>query len=340
MDNKKGLLKKISIVLLMIITLFMAIKISYNNTKNKIMQNASTDIETITDSENKINDDNDEKYTEVKGIKNILLLGADFREGDKNARTDSMMILTIDNVHKKVKLTSLLRDMLVNIDGHGKSKLNHAFAFGGAELTMKTIEDNFGVKIDDYVMIDFNGFTAIIDKLGGVEVNVQKGDIPDLNTYIFDIKSDNAIEITSPGVQRLNGTQALAYCRIRKNSGGEHRRTERQREVINAIIQEFKDTNVLKYPSLISTGFEYVETNMTIPTMLNLAYTLSKLDLGNVETLQVPFDDISIGGIWKNYGWVFRIDLDVTGKLLRDYLFEDIKVDTSKINKSNLNYNQ
>lgn len=337
MRNKKEIFKKISIIIIMATVFFLAIKISFSHTQSKILNSSNEEVGILNSKEET---NNKTPTTTIKGIKNILLLGADFRANEKTARTDSMMILTLDTVNKKVKVTSLLRDMLVNIDGHGKSKLNHAFAFGGADLTMKVIEDNFGIKIDDYVMIDFNGFMAIIDKLGGVEVDVQKEDISDLNKYIFDVTEKGAVKITSPGKQKLNGTQALAYCRIRKNSGGEHRRTERQREVINAIIQEFKDTNILKYPSLIKTGLEYIDTNMGFTKLLDLAYAGSKLDLNNIETLQVPFDDISKGGIWKNHGWVFRIDLDVTGKLLQDYLFEDIPVDTSKIDKSKLNYNE
>ena len=337
MRNKKEILKKILILIVMSIVFFLSIKISFSHTQSKIL-NSSKDEVGILNSEEE--SDNKIPETTIKGVKNILLLGADFREGEKTARTDSMMILTLDTVNKKIKVTSLLRDMLVNIEGHGKSKLNHAFAFGGADLTMKTIKDNFGIEIDDYVMIDFNGFMDIIDKLGGVEVDVQEEDIKDLNKYIFDVTTEGAIEITSPGKQKLNGTQALAYCRIRKNSGGEYRRTERQREVINAIIQEFKDTNILKYPSLIKTGMEYIETNIGFTKFLDLAYAGAKLDLNNIETLQVPFDDISKGGIWKNYGWVFRIELDVTGKLLQDYIYEDIPVDTSTINKSELSYNE
>lgn len=334
--NNKRLLKKVLIIFLILITFFLSIKILYGYTKSK---NIKTDKnETKVETENKKTDNNE--YTEVEGIKNVLLIGADYREGDKIGRSDSMIILTIDNVHKKVKLTSMLRDMLVNIEGHGKTKLNHAFAYGGPELTMNTIENNFGIKIDDYMIIDFNGFVSVIDKLGGVEVDVQKQDMNDLNKYVFDIKNENSVKITTPGVQRLNGNQALAYCRIRKNSGGEYRRSERQREVINSIIQEFKDTNILKYPSIISTGLNYIKTNMRLTELLNIAYTGSKLDLSNVETLRLPFDELSIGGIWKHYGWVFRTDLEVTGQILQDYLIEDKDIDISIIDKNNLNYNQ
>lgn len=339
MKNKKGIFKAISILFVMVAVFFISMQVSLSHTKSKIISKAKEEISLL-------NENNERKETtvipkgDIDGIKNILLIGADFREGEKNARSDSMMILTLDSVHNKVKLTSLLRDMLVNIDSHGKSKLNHAFAFGGIDLTIDTIENNFGIKIDNYAIINFNGFMDVIDSLGGVTVDVQKEDLADLNQYIFDVTTEGAKEITTAGVQKLNGTQALAYCRIRKNSGGEYRRTERQREVINAIIQQVKDTSVVKYPSIIKTALSYVDTDLEFNEMLNLAYAGLRLNLSNIETLQVPFDDISIGGSWKNYGWVFRIDLEVTGKLLQDYIFEDIKIDTSKIDKSKLNYNQ
>lgn len=339
MKNKKGIFKAISILFIMVAVFFISMQISFSNAKSKILSSAKDEIGLITES-------NERKETtvipkgDIDGIKNILLIGADFREGEKSARSDSMMILTLDSVHNKVKLTSLLRDMLVNIDGHGKSKLNHAFAYGGIDLTIDTIENNFGVKIDNYAVIDFNGFMDVIDSLGGVTVDVQEEDLSDLNQYIFDVTTEGAIEIKSAGVQKLNGTQALAYCRIRKNSGGEYRRTERQREVINAIIQQVKDTSVLKYPSIFSAGISYVDTDLQLKEMLNLAYAGLRLNLSDIETLQVPFTDISKGGSWKNYGWVFRIDLEVTGKLLQDYIFEDITVDTSKVDKSKLNFNE
>lgn len=339
MKSKKKILKTISILFMMIAVFVISMKISFSNTQSKVLASAKDEIGLITENSEK-SQSNIIPKGDIDGIKNILLIGADFREGNSNARSDSMMILTLDTVHNKVKLTSLLRDMLVNIDGHGKSKLNHAFAFGGVDLTVDTIENNFGIKIDNYVIIDFNGFMDVIDSLGGVTVDVQKEDLSDLNKYIFDVTTEGAKEITSAGVQKLNGTQALAYCRIRKTSGGEYRRTERQREVINSIIQEVKNTNVLKYPSLIKTGMEYVQTDLQLSEMLNLAYAGLKLDLSNIQTLQVPFTDISIGGSWKNYGWVFRIDLEVTGKLLQDYIFNDIPVNTTNIDKNTLNYNE
>ena len=277
-------------------------------------------------------------YDKVEGVTNILLIGADFREGDTSARSDTMIIATIDSNTNKIKLTSLLRDMLVYIPGHGKSKLNHAFAYGGVDLLMQTISYNFGLDLDKYVIVDFNSFKDVIDTLGGVDVEIRENEINELNKYIYDIKGGDYLEFTNPGMQTLNGTQALAFVRIRYNTGGEERRTERQREVLSALYNKFKDTSVVKYPAILKDVYSNIETNMSIGDMLNLIYTGFKLDVKNIETLQLPIESIAKGGLYKDYGWVFRTDLGLLSQVLADYIWKDMPVDINNYDTTNLNY--
>lgn len=341
-NKSKKNMKTVLLVLLAIAMFIVAGVFSYNRSKSKAIESSKKAFWSNSE-ENKKNSTDDREGLSVKsvdGIKNILLLGADYRKGDKTARSDSMMVVTIDTVHNKVKLTSLLRDMLVNIPGYGKSKLNHAFAFGGVELLKETIQNNFGLSIDNYAVIDFDGFVDVIDELGGVEVDVKQQVLHDFNIYVKEGNREGAKEINKPGKYNLTGAQALAYARIRYTSGGEQGRTSRQREIINSTINKFKDTSLLKYPSLIKKGLKYVDTDLSLTDILNLIYTANKMDLSHIQTLYIPFEEISKPGIWKNHGWVFRIDLDVTGKLLREYLFDDKKVDLSNINKADLNYNE
>ena len=114
----------------------------------------------------------DVKYEEVEGITNVLLIGSDEREGEEGARSDSMIIATLDNNNKNIKLTSLYRDTLVNIPGYGEEKLNSAYQLGGVNLLIKTIEDNYKIAIKDYITINFNGFEEVIDEVGGIEIDV------------------------------------------------------------------------------------------------------------------------------------------------------------------------
>lgn len=338
MKNKRILIFTfLSIVLFSIVMYFSFIKTS-NSIKNERLDeyNKQRTVQDELDSENI--DIKAPSYEKVDGITNILLIGADYRENDTSARSDSMMILTIDTNNDKIKLTSLLRDMLVYIPGYGKSKLNHAFAYGEEELLMETIKYNFGITLDKYMIIDFNGFKDTIDTLGGVEVTVEEDELAELNKYVHDLNDSNAIELSESGTQVLDGTQALAYVRIRYNCGGEERRTARQRAVLNSLYLNFKNTSFTKYPSLIKSVISNVKTNLTFTEMLNLTYTALKLDISKIETLQLPIEEVAIGGIYGDYGWVFRTDLSLLSQLLADYIWLDKEVDLSNYDLSNLTY--
>ncbi|EQF29706.1 cell envelope-related function transcriptional attenuator common domain protein [Clostridioides difficile CD160] len=295
---------------------------------------------------NKIYNFNDEKiseyrnkeFKEVDGITNILLLGTDKRGVKDGVRTDSMIIATIDTVHHKVKLTTLYRDVLVEIRGHGKGKLNWAYAFGGIDLLKETIEDNYLLKIDDYVLLDFNSFIKVIDTLGGVDVNIDKKILKEFNQHINDIQGNTANNIKSAGKHRLNGTQALSYARVRYNSGGEQGRTKRQREIISSISEKMKTISILKYPNIVQSILGNVETSLDIKQIINLAYTVHKMDYKDIDTLSVPFEPLCKEGKYKKYGWVFRTDLYVTAQLLNMYIYQDEPVDLSKVDKESLSY--
>lgn len=127
---------------------------------------------------------NETNFQSEKGITNILLAGTDGRPGEKNSRSDAMMILTVDSKNKSLKLTSLNRDTYVDIPGHGEEKLTHAYAYGGVNLLVETIENNFEIDIQNYAVVDFYSFMDIVDALGGVEVDVHKNEINEINKFI------------------------------------------------------------------------------------------------------------------------------------------------------------
>ncbi|EGT4143305.1 LytR family transcriptional regulator [Clostridium perfringens] len=272
--------------------------------------------------------DEDIKFKEVPGITNILLLSSDARPGEDVSRSDSIMILTIDNINKKLKVTSLMRDMLVKIDGHGEEKLNHAFAYGGPTKTIETIQNNFGIKLHNYVIVDFNAFVKVIDAINGIEVTIKDYELDELNKYILDGGGSEKDLLPSPGTYNLNGYQALSYARIRKVGNGEYERTERQRAVLQIALEKVKDMSTVKLVSLLNELFPYVKTNISLGNAMDYGFTA--LNVGKncnfeIEQFRVPIDSISKGGIIDNKGWVFVIDKVETSKALQEFIFNDNK---------------
>lgn len=244
-----------------------------------------------------------------KKIVNIALFGIDDEGGQ--GRSDSIMILTIDELHKKLKLTSIMRDSYVEIPGReGKDKINHAYAFGGAELAIKTLNQNFGLNIKDFMAVKMESLPVIIDKLGGVDINIQEDEVDFING------------VDSPGVYNLNGEQALAYARIRYTDGGDARRTERQRNILNSIFEKLKLTSIEEYPSIISDFLPYIQTSLDTGGVISTATTFATLIPNGLEQARFPRDkdieNIEVDGIYY---------LDFNNEVVRDeiknYIFED-----------------
>ncbi|MGL6107705.1 LCP family protein [Romboutsia sp.] len=238
-------------------------------------------------------------YKVENGITNILLCGTDARPGETVSRTDSMMILTVDNKNKDIRVTSLARDAYVSTTSHGNIKLTEAYAYGGMDLLTETIESNFELDIQNYLLVDFNSFMDIIDTLGGITVEVKQNEINELNKFIpesykFDTSKDKGeIQyIKSAGVQELNGYQALAYSRIRKGtSGGTEERDRRQRAVIEGVISGAKNLSVLEYPKMLDTILPYIKTNMKPTDMLGLGTQVLKMGTIDIKQMEFPIND-------------------------------------------------
>ena len=264
----------------------------------------------------------DTEYKEVEGITNVLLIGTDARTLDEASRADSIIIATLDNNRKQIRLTSLFRDTLVNIPGHGEGKLNAALAYGGPELLIETIKETYGISLDKYVIINFWGFEAIIDQMGGLELNVEEYMLNELNKYIGESTGGNDCPVTEAGLQVLNGKQALSYARIRKGVGDEYARTDRQREVLIKVAEKLKETKPSKYLGIMNNMLEYIKTNIEPIQALNMAYTIYKFPSLDIEQLQIPIPDLAYGGLYKNLGWVFLMDRQQNAKFLDQFIFE------------------
>ena len=246
-------------------------------------------------------------------IKNIALFGVDTEY--EIGRSDAIMILTLDNKHNKIKLTSIMRDSYVEIPGRDElDKINHAYAYGGPELAIQTLNHNFDLDITEFVAVKMSELPKIIDKLGGVDINITQEEI-ELNT----IKG-----VTTPGVHTLNGNQVMAYSRIRYATGDDAKRTERHRTVMNAIFEKLRYTSITEYPSIISELLPMVQTNISATEILSLATSSVKLLPKGIEQNRFPSDDDMIN---KKINGVYYLDFDkaVVKQKLYDYIYEDKK---------------
>lgn len=276
---------------------------------------------------------------QVDGVTNILLLGTDGRENESAYRSDCMMILTIDNTHKSVKLTSLARDTYVEIPGGGMGKLNASYFWGKEQLLFKTIKNEFGIEIDKFIQIDFEGLMDVITKLGGVEVDISKKEMKAVNKLIpSTYESYNNPDkgemklISGSGVQTLTGYQAISYCRIRDIDSAIYR-DGRQRKVIMGVASKLKGLSLSEYPKLIKSLLPCVSTNMGSIELLNLgtsAYNILSKD-GTIKQGQFPIiDEVhSKGGKYKNAGWVWLYDKNSV-VVLKQFIFDDIPMENNK----------
>lgn len=224
---------------------------------------------------------------------NILLLGTDVLKHDAQ-RSDAMMIASVG--YGKLKLTTVMRDTLVEIPGHGQGKLNAAYAYGGAELTMRTLNETFGLNLMHYAQVDFVALAELVDAIGGVEVNLTEAERDLLNDTVRDSGRVFAPlgytphELMEYGDQvHLDGLQALAYARIRKLDS-DYKRTSRQRALLSAMVDKVRRNlwNPVLMTRLIRCVLSAVNTNMTPLQMISLGEKV--LLSGKVEQLRLPVD--------------------------------------------------
>ena len=273
---------------------------------------------------NVVDDDSDVESDALKdridSVHNIALFGVDAEQGSVG-RSDAMIILSIDKEYGKIKMTSLARDSLVPIEGHGEEKLTHAWAYGHAKLALKTINQAFGMNITDYVYINFDEFQDVIDYIGGVEVHVNSLELKTLN-----YTPDEDKKVPGTGMQRLNGRQALLYSRIRSDS--DTNRTARQREVLIAMYEQVRRQPITKLPETMKRVMRLCHTNLDSVDMLNIA-KWALLNAPTIESLSMPNDQLKPwNGILDNArGWVRIYDLDAAKKVLYNFIYEtDAKV--------------
>ena len=263
------------------------------------------------------------------GVMNILLLGADRNKDGSNGRSDTMILLSIDQTNKKLRMVSFLRDLYLDIPTVGYQRLNAAFAAGGAALTMQTIENYFRVPVDYYVQTDFQNFEKIITKMGGVDVELSQEEADFMNKEKgWDLKA---------GVQHLNAEEALYFSRIR-DLDSDFGRTGRQRQMILCMIDTFKQLNITDMAGVVLDYLPYVTTNLSDGDLLGLASMALEIADYDVETMHVPetgtYEDIKVTlGSTPNQQ-VLKPDVEENARLLRNFLYGENPPDANALGSS------
>lgn len=281
---------------------YAALSISVNRAgTNAVDLNGNSDIAPIRKNSSKKSAEPDKETPKTKidlnkiknsGVINIAFFGLDRRNSNESSRSDSIMVVSIDEKKQKIKVTSLMRDMYVAIPGKGKNRINSAYAYGGASLALKTINTNFGLDIKHYVTVDFFGLEKLIDSIGGVNVYVSDAEAKDLNNGINEINDITGIKVpeVKGGNQTLNGRQAVAYCRIRYVGNGDYERTERQRRVLNEILRKLKQNGIKQLPKTISTVLPYVKTSLSTGEILKLGIKGIGFKTDSITQYRLPVD--------------------------------------------------
>lgn len=250
------------------------------------------------------------KKNKESGITNILLVGVDGNNMDKGNRSDSMMIVTIDEKNQDIRLTSLARDTYVDIEGYSTEKLTHAYAYEGASLLIETIKNNFGIDIDKYAAVSFESFEKIIDILGGVEINVSEKEV----SQITGVKNS--------GTQTLNGSQALEYSRIRYIDSA-YERDNRQRNVIEALYNKLVEHFSGNIMDILNEVLRYTKTNMSPLEIVSIANKAIKIKDTDFDQVEFPFEEARNGHIISDEkGWVIEWDKDYNKDKLNKFIYD------------------
>ena len=257
---------------------------------------------------------------------NIALFAVDRVNTTENGNSDVIMIITVDPITKKIKMSSLLRDTYVNIEGNGMNKLNAAFAIGGPQLAIKTLNQNFELDIKDYINLDFFTAAKIIDALGGVTINVKPEEIYQLNHYLTEISNIQNIylaPVKNSGIQKLNGKQTVAYTRIRTVGNGDYERTERQRTVLVALFEKIHGAGAAILPVLVTDVLPNLETSMTNSALFSIGGAILNSGTKVISQARFPIDSSSKGKRINNI-WYLTADLTATSNAIYNFIYKDI----------------
>ena len=294
MRKKKKMNKGIKIFLIILLVLVIIIVglgvAGYTFINGKIGKMQKEDIDTTAVGIN------EETKQELKGYRNIALLGIDSRADDYGLgnRSDCMMIASINQETNEIKLISVYRDTYVYVMENGTKRLDkitHAYSYGGAQNTLKSLNEAMDLNITEFVTVNFDAVIAAVDSLGGVYIDIDESEIKYVNDYIDATSESSGVKsshITHSGRQKLDGVQAVSYTRVRYTAGGDYKRTERMRTVVEAMLSKAKTLNVGQLNSFADTILPKIRTNISSSEIWGLIPKLASFKV--TESIGWPYD--------------------------------------------------
>ncbi|MDD6304493.1 LCP family protein [Thermoguttaceae bacterium LCP21S3_D4] len=317
---------EVLVILILLAALFVIIKL------NKINNTGDLD-------EDKLNINIDAKTQELlDGYTNIALFGIDNRSTGnyETGNSDCIMIASINNDTKEVKLVSVYRDSFLAVDDNDNlRKLNAAYAKGGPTGAVAALNKNLDLDIKEYVAVDFNAVMEVVDALGGIELDITDKEAETMKIYINEmneVMGTNGTAVAGPGLQTVNGIQALAYCRDRYSGGDDYGRTERQRTVISKIIEKAKAASLTTLNSVIDKLFPDISTSLSSSEILGLAASIKDYELADTQGWPFQLTTERMGG--KLGDVVVPTDLETNVNLLHQYLFNVEDYETTQTVKN------
>ena len=255
---------------------------------------------------------NDKPVESQEHIINIMLIGQDRRPGEGRSRSDTMILCTVNKKTKELTLTSFMRDLYIAIPGYYEDRMNHSYSYGGMKLLDKCLETNFGIKVDGNIEVDFNGFTDVIDLVGGVEIELSNSEA----NYLVQRGHE-----ATPGWNVLYGEVALEHARNRTVGNGDFSRTERQREVIDAMIKKCKGMSLTQLNGLLTKALPMITTNLSNKEIMNyLVDVFPMLSNLQIHTQQIPAEGTYKYAYFDHAGSVLLPDLDANREILKEIL--------------------
>ena len=318
--RKKKLIAILTLEVLLILVLGLGVFVLGKLGK---IQNLGVDADDVT-----MNEDMDADTAKLlKGYTNIALFGIDTRKiGELGAgnRSDTIIIASINNETKEVKLMSVYRDTYLNRADDTYGKCNAAYKSGGPKQAMEMLNANLDLNIQYYVSVDFVALIKTIDALGGIDIDVQEDEWELVNSYMYETTeiSEDYLDhyspfLEGPGLQTLDGLQATSYCRIRYTAGSDFKRTERQRTVISKIVEKAKGAGLGTINKIIDDVFPLVATNIPKTTMIGMAASMMSYELGESSGFPTYIENVKI----NKQAIVAPADLELNVKELHKFLF-------------------
>ena len=279
---------------------------------------------------NFLDEDKLEVYKDTGPYTNIALFGLDAREGESiesGVRSDSMMIASINNETNEVKVVSIFRDTLLKQQDGTFDKANAAYSYGGPQEAIALMNRNLDLDIKNYMSVDFKALSDVIDALGGMELELTAEEVVHMNNYCVETsevtgKDYERIEPEVAGTYHLNGVQATSYARIRATAGGDYKRAERQRLVIEKIVEKAQKANLKTLDKIIDVVFPQVSTSFSSKDVIGIAANALSYQLGETQGFPYSIADTDVVDGYEG-SYVVPSDFDGDVKKLHEFLFNE-----------------